>query len=492
MSQVATTATNEPKKSGAGSWIKRILLGLLILLLVLIAVVIGFVLYFNIPGNGSAMAAKSICSAAFVADRDPQTNDLMAQDVLPASPLLGAISTDINEAEKTVTAKFLGMFSRQASLLTDRGCVLGEKPDPGVAAFVTPPVDPATWPSGDAAVPPEQWPAGVDRQGLADVVDAAFVGSGDPLLANARGVAVVQDGQLLIQRDGTDIEPNTPLHGWSMTKTVAAMLAYKKFEEVGLDIETPVVDAFPEGREPSWVGQWRTDDRAQITVADLFYMRPGLANDEGYEPWDPVVQMLYGEPNMAEWAASFPTDHEPGTYWEYLSATSNILAAVVQGQFPTDEEYWQYWQSDLFSPLGVETATLETDTAGTWVGSSYLWASAGDWARFGQLMLQDGQWDGEQLLPAGWTDLATTSALPDGEGAGYGAQTWLPANPVGGECKDTPGLPEDTMSMEGHWGQIVAMVPSRNAVIVRLGWTFNSDQFDGCQFVSDVLATLAE
>jgi CubicO group peptidase (beta-lactamase class C family) len=200
--------------------------------------------------------------------------------------------------------------------------------------------------------------------------------------------------------------------------------------------------------------------------------------------------MLYGEDDMAGWAADHPTDHEPGTHWEYLSAVSNILAQVVRAQFPTDEEYWTYPQTALFDPIGVTTATLETDADGTWVGSSYLWASVGDWARLGQLMLQDGTWKGQQVLPPGWRELAATPSMPDGEGHGYGAQTWIPADPVGGECKGTPGLPADTLSMEGHWGQIVAVVPSRDAVVVRLGWTFDDAQFDGCQFVSDVLSAL--
>ena len=93
------------------------------------------------------------------------------------------------------------------------------------------------------------------------------------------------------------------------------------------------------------------------------------------------------------------------------------------------------------------------------------------------------------LLPAGWLALARTSAVPAGEGAGYGAASWLPANQVGGGCRGY-GLPADTVSMEGHWGQVVAMVPSRHAVIVRLGWTFNSDQFDECRLLADVLAAL--
>lgn len=470
-------------------WVKRILLTLVGLIGVLLVFVIGALLWLHIPSNASGMAAKSVCSATFVAGRPADAQTLMEQDVLPASPALKFISTEINESEHTATSKFLGLFKRQASLVSKRGCVLDEPADPTAVPYTAAAPDPAPWPQGDAVT--TEVPAGVDTKALQKVVNDAFVGSGEPLEANARGVAVVQDGKLLIVQDGKDIQPNDALHGWSMTKTVAAMLAYKKFEEVGLDVETPVVDAFPDGKAPDWVTQWREDERAQITVADLLFMRAGLKLDESYDPWGQVVQMLYGEPNMASWAADHPSEFPPGSEWEYLSAVSNILAQLVQSYFPDNDQYWDYSKTALFDPIGVKTATLETDTTGTWVGSSYLWASVRDWARLGELMLNDGQWQGQEVLPPGWLRLANTQAMSEGEGAGYGAQTWLPANPVGGECKDTGGIPEDTVSMEGHWGQIVAMVPSRNAVIVRLGWTFNgSEVFDGCQFVSDVLQTL--
>ncbi len=471
-------------------WLRRLLVTLLVVVALLVAVVVAVVMWFDIPSNAAGMAAKSVCSAAFVAGRGTDAPTLMEQDVLPASPALGLVSTQVDAEQASVTAEFLGMFDRRASLQSGRGCVLDTEPDPQAQPFVAPPTDPQPWPTGDTVVPRSQWPQGVDAGALDEVVEDAFEGSGDPLAANARGVAVVQDGRLLVVRDGSDIGPGTPLHGWSMTKTVAGMLAYATLQERGIDLQTPVVDAFPPDREPAWVAQWREDDRAEITVADLVFMRPGLAVDEGYQPWEPVVQMLYGEPDMAGWAADHPTDHAPGTYWEYLSATSNILADVVKAQFATDEEYWDYSRAALFDPIGVTSATLETDTTGTWVGSSYLWASVTDWARLGQLMLDDGRWQGRQVLPSGWLELAATRAMPDGEGRGYGAQTWIPGDPVGGECRDTPGVPADTLSMEGHWGQLVAMIPSQDAVVVRLGWTFESDQFDACRFIADVAAAL--
>jgi CubicO group peptidase (beta-lactamase class C family) len=293
----------------------------------------------------------------------------------------------------------------------------------------------------------------------------------------------------VLLQDGAGMEENTALLGWSMTKTVTGMLAYKKLTEAGIDIETPVVKAFPEGRAPSWVAEWSKDDRATVTIADLMFMRSGLALGEGYGPTGDVVQMLYGEQDMSGWAAQHPLDHAPATYWEYLSASTNILAAVVRAQFATDQEYVDYAYAELFDKVGLTTATLSTDASGTWVGSSYLWASTADWARLGQLMLDDGRWEGEQVIPAGWWALAGTPAMPTGEGHGYGAQTWIPGVEDGGECATVPDYPKDALLMEGHYGQVVAMIPSKKAVIVRLGWTVIPD-FDGCAFVAGVAAAL--
>ena len=472
------------------TWLKRTLITIASVVVVLFAVIVGALLYTNLPSNGAGMAAKAVCSATFVAGREDQP--VFEQDVLPASPAFAVISTDTDLETKSVTGKFLGLFERRASLLPDRGCVLDEEPDPAAQPYSPATPDPAQWPEGDATVPKAEWPAGVKAGELESVVDQAFEGAGNPDGVNARGVSVVQDGKMLLAREAENYPEGTALHGWSMTKTVAAMLFYKKAQEIGLDIQTPVVDAFPADRTPEWVAQWREDERAQITVADLLFMRAGLDLDESYQPWGQVVQMLNGEPNMAAWAAEHELSNPPGTFWEYSSAVSNILAQVTQMQFEDDAEYWQDPYTSLFDKIGATSATLETDTFGTWVGSSYLWASVRDWARFGQVMLDDGEWDGEQVIPTGWLELASTPAMPTGEGHGYGAQTWLPGESDGGECADTAGFPKDTVSMEGHWGQIVAMVPSKNAVISRLGWTINSSDFDGCKFVADVAATLPD
>lgn len=455
------------------------------LLLALVVVVIGLLSYLQIPQNAAGMAAKGICSAAFVAGRP--LSHLMEEDVLGASPVLKAISISVDEGNHSVTARFAGIVVRRASLVSQRGCVLDAEPDASAKPFKPQANLNAPWPQGDLAWAPSEWGPGVDATRLAQVADEAFIGAGDVDGANARGLAVVHRGRLLLLREAKGFEGGTPLHGWSMTKTITGMLAHKLEKEAGLDMGAAVVDAFPKGREPAWVEAWRKDARKDIKVSDLLYMRDGLANVEGYQPWSDVPHMLWAEADMPAYAAKAGSEAAPGTRWRYLSATANLLASVARGRFDSDAAYWDYPRKALFEPIGARSAVLETDLRGNWVGSSYAWASTSDWARLGQLVLQDGQWGDKQVLPPGWLKRASTPSTP-GAGQGYGAQSWLYGNREAGDCKAYPGVPEDVVAMGGHWGQMVAVVPSRQAVVVRMGWIHGP--YDECKLLSDVLSAL--
>jgi CubicO group peptidase (beta-lactamase class C family) len=468
-------------------WPIRLFKSIFMLLIASFLALTGAMVYFDIPRNAAGMAAKGVCSAAFVAGRERAS--LMAQDVLPASPVLKLIRVHMDEAAHRVTASFAGAFERQATLLPNRGCVLDVAATSPVAPAHTVNTAPLPWPQGNAPVPPTQWPAGVNAAALNALADATFVGAGNPQAANARGMAIIYKGQLLLLKTAPGFAGETPLHGWSMTKTVNAMLMHKLSVDTVLDWETPIVNAFPKAREPAWLAQWRADERKHITLADALYMRDGLKNEEGYQPWSEVPKMLWGAPDTAAFAAAAPAAAPRGERWWYLSATSNVVSAVARGRFNSDADYWAYPSKALFNPIGATSAVMETDSAGNWVGSSYLWASTGDWARLGLLMLNDGRWGDAQVLPPGWLKRAATPSTSDGKGRAYGAQTWLPAHPEAGVCKGK-GLPADTLFMSGHWGQVVAMVPSRQAVIVRLGWTFKREQFDNCGFVKAALNAL--
>lgn len=483
------------KQSG---WVRNTLL----VLLGLFAMVMGGLMYIGIPYNAAGMAAKGICSAAFVAGRP--VAGLLAEDVLPASPVLSLIGVDVSAQERRVSATFGGAFQRSATLLPNRGCVLDVDSASQVTASKSIDAKPTAqaaggtnktsqpWPLGDAPLAGAEWGPGVNAAALQKVSAQVFVGAGDPQAGNARGFAVLHKGRLLVLQTAPGFGAQTPLHGWSMTKTVTGMLMDKLSVETAFNLETRVVDAFPAAREPVWLGAWRADARKAIKVSDLMYMRDGLASTEDYQPWGSVPKMLWGRPDAAAFAAEALAEIESGSRWRYLSQSGNLLSAVARGRFATDADYWAYPARALFDQIGANTAVLETDTSGNWVGSSYLWASVGDWARLGQLMLNDGRWgvsNEKQVLPPGWLKRAKTPSTPDGAGQAYGAQTWLYGHPTEGRCKGA-GLPEDTLAMGGHWGQMVAMIPSRDVVVVRLGWTFNRNQFDGCALISEVLKAL--
>jgi CubicO group peptidase (beta-lactamase class C family) len=455
--------------------------------------------------------------------------DVLADDVLPASPILKLLDVQGDDASRTVVARMPGVPARTARWRPDRGCVLEPPPGgdggaqastagvrsavpsaaaatsvagtpapatgspprtaavPPPAAFPLPPRD-APWPAGDRALEPRDWGPSVDAVGLQAAVDDAFVGAGDPKAANARAVAVVHRGRLLVDRGAPGFPPGTPLHGWSMTKTVVGMLAHQLAAEGRLDLDATVVDALGGPRGPEWRDAWRADPRARITVKDLLYMRDGLDQLEDYSPGAAVTRMLYGTGDVAAFAARAPAQAPPGERWRYLSATTNLLSRVIRASVASDEAYWRLPRTVLFDPVGARTATLETDADGTWIGSSFLWASAADWARLGELTLRDGRWGDRQVLAPGWLARASAPATADGPGRGYGAHAWRIGDEAAGRCRGR--VPADTVAMSGHWGQVVAVVPSREAVIVRMGWTFDRERFSDCAFLERVLAAL--
>ncbi len=217
---------------------------------------------------------------------------------------------------------------------------------------------------------------------------------------------------------------------------------------------------------------WKADGRKDITVADLMAMSSGLHFNEDYGDVSDVTRMLYLEPDMAGFAASMPLDHQPGTVFSYSSGTGVMLARIWQNALGDAQTSLDWPREKLFGPLGMRSAVFETDESGTFVGSSYLYATAHDWARFGQFLLQDGQWNGQQILPAGYVDMMHEPA-PASEGVYGKGQVWLvgPADVEKAGQDAAVGVPDDTYWMQGHDGQSIAIVPSRDLVVVRLGLT---------------------
>ena len=185
---------------------------------------------------------------------------------------------------------------------------------------------------------------------------------------------------------------------------------------------------------------------------------------------------------MASFAASKSLAKTPGKKWKSSSGTTNIISRILRHAINDDQRYWSFPTQALFEPLGMTTAVLESDNSGTLVGSSLVWASARDWARFGQLYLDQGSWNGKQLLPPIWIQQARRASR--GSKGGYGAHWWISRR------KSRADLPNDSYSAEGYQGQLLLVAPTQRTVIVRLGQTPKKSGFDANAFGADVLSAL--
>ncbi|MER8952523.1 beta-lactamase family protein [Mesorhizobium sp. M0833] len=426
-------------------------------LAVLAAAILAGWLYFAPPELirvGSGYAAKIVCSNVFIAGRD--ANDVLAVDVqAPGHPLLQLMRVSVDKEKGTVSAGLFGALGKSVAVARE-GLGCASVPDGDIAAAKAIAGAPPT----PAPLPDAMWPEGDDVGASQDpevvkvLDDPAMTGAG------MRAVVVVKSGRIVAERYGDGFSEKTPLLGWSMTKTVNAAI-------VGTLVKSGKLAMTNQGL----FGPWKGDGRAMISLADMMAMSSGLEFNEDYGDVADVTRMLYLEPDMAGFAGSKPLTGEVGKVFSYSSGTAVMLSRLWQDAIGDKDKALAWPRAALFDPLGMHSAVLEADEHGTFVGSSYLYATARDWARFGQFLLQGGVWNGKEILPAGFVDWmrepATASKV-------YGkGQLWIEGpgdeeNPGAGLAT---GLPKDTYWMEGHDGQTVAIVPSEQLVVVRLGLT---------------------
>jgi hypothetical protein len=294
-------------------------------------------------------------------------------------------------------------------------------------------------------------------------------------------VVVLWKGRIVSERYGQGITPDTPLAGWSLTKSVTNALVGILVGQGRLALHEPV-------RVPEWAG----DGRGRITVDQLLRMTSGLAFDERSGPvLSDVNRMLLLAPDAASYAAGKPLKHAPGTVWAYASGTTNVLSRLVRGAVGGSlEDYWAFPRRELFDPMGMTSAVLEPDASGTFVGSSFAYATARDWGKVGLLYLRDGVWNGQRILPEGWVAYTVTPTPQAPEGR-YGAHFWLYHRPLSREDPRSGALPT-AFYASGYEGQYVVVVPSRDLVVVRLGNTPDEAAWDVEAFVREVVAALGE
>lgn len=453
--------------------------------LALLVIALALLLWLKPPALlrvGANYAAKIVCSNVFLAGRDP--DQVLRVDVqAPGISILKLMRVSVDRTRGIVRAGFLGVIGDGlAQFRPGRGCTVlpDGKLDPSSSQQAAS-LSRAAAPSPAAPSPAFSsalWPDGAAVE-THKSIDALIK---DPVLAGpgARAIVVVDHGRITGEYYGPGFAPTTPLLGWSMTKTVMAGV-------IGLVIVDGKLSLSQAG---FWPG---SDGREKIRLKDLLAMSSGLQWNEAYGAVSDVTRMLYLQPDMAGFARSQPLAHSPGQDWVYSSGTALILSRIAQDArargAAKSRDLAAFIKARLFDPIGITTATIEPDEYGTLVGSSYMYATARDWARYGQFLLQDGVWQGEELLPPGYVTMMATPVEASHGQYGMG-QTWLwgsDAMTPGVNPDAAFGIPPDTFWMSGHDGQSVCIIKSRQLVIVRLGLTPYADGYTSQRLVQAVL-----
>jgi len=408
-------------------------------------------------------------------------------DILRLSPLTKWNSYKVDEANKSVSVTALGLKTRTAVYRPGIGCTLlvnntaDELRAQAKGIPETPASDsPDAWPKGDT-VDLTNLPAGVDRAALDKAVEDSFTDETPAKEIDTRAIVVVYDGHIVAERYAPGYDKNTRFLGWSESKSMTSTLIGTLIASGKLKLDAPAPVA-------EWKG--KDDKRGTITLRNLLNMSSGLAFQEPYDPGSDSTQMLFQEHDMAAYAASKPLAHDPGTFWSYSSGTANILSRIAfQKSGGTLASYEAYARAHVFDPAGITSAMFEPDESGNFVGSSYLYMNARDWARFGLIYLNKGTINGNRIVPESYVDFVCTAA-PHSLGW-YGGQFWLNGfdlkNP---KVRAFPHLPADMCAAEGHNDEFTAIFPSYKAVIVRLGWTVTDGGFNRDKHFAAILAAL--
>ena len=407
----------------------------------------------------TGVGAKILCSSIFISRRDK--DDALTNDIAPLWPPAALAAYEVDIEHHAVTARF-GSKERTATYRSGIGCTIDV-------------------PAGEGSAPAEPSPEPAPAVQPGDALSAAFdTAMEDPTGGlRTRALVVIQDGEIIGERYADGYDPSTPLLGWSMSKSVTTALAGLVVGDGLMELDAPL-------GAPEWEGD---ETRSAISLRNLLQMSSGLEFVEEYTAGNDSVGMLFLEPDMAAYAASKPLIEAPDTQWSYSSGSTNIASRALTKALGGSKATQAYLQERLFAPAGMANVTFEQDNVGTPVGSSYIYATPRDWARFGLLFLNKGEAGGEQILSPDWVEFVHTPA-PASELGIYGAGFWLNGMAEDGDGRFLPDLPEDAYFAMGHNGQVVGIFPSQNTVIVRLGWSTGETSFDTSDNFAAILKAL--
>ena len=430
--------------------------------LLLLFTVLLLIVFYNYPKLNiiAGYSAKMTGSSVFLAKRDLAFTDSTDTNFSP----IHLAENRIDEETKTAYSSAFGLLNRKSvyrqgfgSLLLVDGVQFDKNSMPTPKR--TEPDMVTEFPYGNAE-PKDSIFSNINYDKLNASVNEMFNDTN-----KTRAVLVIYKDKIIAEKYDEGLDKNSLLLGWSMTKSITSTL----FGILHCQGKLNVYDRAP-------FEEWKDDDRKAITIHNLLQMNSGLEWNEDYNTISDVTKMLFLTDDVTKIQLNKPLTGSPNASWNYSSGTTNLLSGILRKQFTTHQEYLDFWYSALIDKIGMNSMVVETDMAGNYVGSSYAWATARDWAKFGLLYLHNGNWNGNFLFDKDWVEYATTPT-PTSDGW-YGAQIWLNH---GGRY---PDVPRSMFSFNGYQGQNVFILPEQEIVIVRLGLTKNADVN---HFLSEVL-----
>lgn len=423
-----------------------------------------------IPG----FVAQYSCGDIFISGR--QDTAQVYSDAVATHPAFELATITVNKEQRSVTAQMaFGLFKRTAQFRQHLGCTLVIDSDTQALQ------QQAELFHFDikSQFPKQTLATAASITALEAVLDNAFSEPSADSQRNTRAVVIVKNGLIVAERYSQGFDKNSALLGWSEGKSLMNTFAGILSLQGKLSIDES--NLFP---------QWANDKRKTITIDHLLNMSSGLDFLETYDVGDDATKMLFNAYDASAYALQSPLTHKPGSHWSYSSGTSNILAQLLRERAGgSPQSFYDFRWKTLFGPLGMHSVVIGPDAEGDIIGSSFMYASARDWAKFGLLYLNDGMYKNRRILPKGWVDYTRTPLAHTKKGQ-YKAQFWLNAgNSDNPKQRMWPQAPRDAYAAQGHDKQRTFIVPSENLVIVRLGRTLDKSWDDG-QFIADVIAAV--
>lgn len=428
----------------------------LLLLIVGVFIWLSFTVFPAVSGYGS----KNLCSSVYLQHRNPA--DVIREDLSTFPLSLGTFT--LNEKDSSVTGTVWGIAKRKTIYRKGIGCTLINEiseEDVRRQQFLRPSPpniksDSIPWPYGDKL--PASFPSNINKEQLQKVVGNIMnETNSDGKSACTRAVLIVYDGNIIAEKYAPGFEKNTLMLGWSISKSLTAAMIGILVKENKLSIDMPAP-----------VAAWANNKKQKITIKHLLQQTTGLNFVENYTRPSNVTKMLFSKADMAAYTAALPLKYEPGTVFNYSSGNTNILSSCIR-QIVGETNYAAFPYKQLFYKINAYSFLLEPDASGTFIGSSYSYATARDFARFGLLYYNNGIWNGEQILPTNWVKETIQTSVAD-KRKHYGYQFWL----NGYDENDTSkrwyaDVPADMFFADGYGGQDIYVIPSQKLVVVRLG-----------------------